>query len=92
MAEIHRRKLLKQLAAGSVAAISLPSLISTCSSSTNPKKEMLLKGNINHSVCRWTYNVLSVEELCETVKKFGFAAIDLVGPKDWPILKKHGVD
>lgn len=52
----------------------------------------MLKGNINHSVCRWTYNSLSVEQLCQTVKEIGFAAIDLVGPKDWPTLKKHNVD
>ena len=51
-----------------------------------------LKGNIRHSVCRWTYNQLSLDELCTTVKSLGFAAIDLVGPKEWDILKKHGVD
>ena len=50
-----------------------------------------LKGNINHSVCRWTQDFLSVEELCNTVKKIGFSAIDLVGPKDWPTLKKYDV-
>lgn len=51
-----------------------------------------LKGNINHSVCRWTYSNLSLEVLCTTVKKTGFAAIDLVGPKEWDILKNNGVD
>jgi hydroxypyruvate isomerase len=50
-----------------------------------------LKGNINHSVCSWTYNFLSLEELCGLVKKLGFSAIDLTGPKDWPVLKKHGI-
>lgn len=50
-----------------------------------------MKGNINHSVCAWTYNFLSIEELCQAVKKIGFSAIDLVGPKDWPTLKNHGV-
>jgi hydroxypyruvate isomerase len=50
------------------------------------------KGNINHSVCSWTYNFLSIEEMCNVVKKIGFAAIDLVGPKDWNILKKYNVD
>jgi hydroxypyruvate isomerase len=90
MAQIHRRKLLKQLAAGSMAAVSLPSLAATCSSSSSTT-EMTLKNNINHSVCHWTYNFLSLDELCATVKKIGFSAIDLVGPKDWPTLKKHGV-
>jgi hydroxypyruvate isomerase len=50
-----------------------------------------LKGNINHSVCWWTYNFLPLEQLCKTVKSIGFSAIDLVGPKDWNTLKKHGI-
>ena len=50
-----------------------------------------LKGNIHHSVCRWTYNNLSVEALCQAVLSIGFSAIDLVGPKDWPTLKKYNV-
>lgn len=51
-----------------------------------------LKGNINHSVCRWTMNHLSLEEMCLMVKRLGFKAIDLVGPSEWHILKKHGID
>ena len=57
----------------------------------NIMKEEKLKGNINHSVCQWTYNFLPLEELCRAVKKFGFHAIDLVGPKDWPTLQKYGI-
>ncbi|WP_394223514.1 hydroxypyruvate isomerase family protein [Alteromonas gracilis] len=51
-----------------------------------------LKGNVNHSVSRWTYGDLSIEELCQTVKQLGFNAIDLVGPEDWPVLKQYGID
>lgn len=51
----------------------------------------LFKGNINHSVCRWTFGHLSLDELCDEVKKIGFAAIDLVGPAEWPVLQKHGI-
>jgi len=90
MTNIHRRKLLKQIAAGSMAAVSLPSLAATCSSNSSTT-EMPLKSNVNHSVCYWTYNFLSLDELCTAIKKIGFSAIDLVGPKDWPILKKHDV-
>ena len=50
-----------------------------------------LRGNIRHSVCQWTYNFLSVEELCKVVKKIGFNAIDLIAPKDWPTLQKYGI-
>lgn len=51
-----------------------------------------LKGNINHSVCRWTYNYLSLDELCIAAKDIGIKAIDLIGPKEWDVLKKHGLD
>jgi hydroxypyruvate isomerase len=50
------------------------------------------KGRINHSVARWSYSFLTLDELCATIKGIGFSAIDLAGPKDWNILKKHGVD
>ncbi len=53
---------------------------------------MNLKGNINHSVCRWTYSHLSLENLCKAVQKIGFKAIDLIGPKEWSILKSFGID
>ncbi|MEX0660229.1 MAG: TIM barrel protein [Balneolaceae bacterium] len=86
---INRREMLKQLAAGSLgigSILSLPSYGKVKTSALN------LKGNINHSVCRWTYSSLSLEELCVAVKEIGFSAIDLVGPSEWNILKEHGVD
>ncbi|TAL41791.1 MAG: hydroxypyruvate isomerase [Chitinophagaceae bacterium] len=84
-----RRKIIKQLAAGTLAlGVSTPfkSL-----AARREKENYKLKGNINHSVCQWTYSHLSVDELCLTVKRIGFSAIDLVGPKDWPTLQKHGI-
>ncbi|MFC5683495.1 hydroxypyruvate isomerase family protein [Flavobacterium sp. MAHUQ-51] len=50
-----------------------------------------LKGNINHSVCRWCFDSLDIETLCIEAKKIGISGIDLVGPKDWPVLKKYGL-
>ncbi len=50
------------------------------------------KGNLRHSVCRWCFNDVPLEELCVFAKQIGLSAIDLVGPKDWETLKKHGLD
>jgi hydroxypyruvate isomerase len=50
-----------------------------------------LKGNINHSVCRWCFNSLTIIELCKLAKEIGLQGIDLVGPSDWPVLKKFGL-
>ena len=84
-----RRTLLKNLALGASAVAIAPGVtMASCSSFENQNK---LKGNINHSVSRWTYNYLTLDELCKVVKDIGFNAIDLVGPKDWPVLQQHGI-
>jgi hydroxypyruvate isomerase len=86
---LKRRDLLKSIIVTGTAVAISPASIASCNNEMDNKK---LKGNINHSVCRWTYNFLTLEELCNTVKKIGFSAIDLVGPKEWHILKTHGID
>jgi len=50
-----------------------------------------LNGNLKQSVAQWTYHNMPLDELCQTVKQLGFSAIDLVGPDQWPTLKKYGV-
>ena len=85
----NRRSILKTLALSATAIIAAPTI--SFGSGTESKKKLKLKGNINHSVCRWTYSYLPLDELCNAIKKIGFHAIDLVGPKDWPVLKTHGI-
>lgn len=51
-----------------------------------------LKGNINHSVCRWCYDDLSLESLCTEAKKLGIKSIDLIGPDEFEILHKHKLE
>lgn len=89
MKKSNRREVLKQIVVGSIALGTAGSLTSFATNSKHESRK--LKANINHSVCRWTYNFISLDELCEVVKKIGFSAIDLVGPKDWPTLQKYGI-
>jgi len=42
------------------------------------------------SVSYWCYGYLPLEELLPKLKEMGITAIDLITPKDWPILKAHG--
>jgi hydroxypyruvate isomerase len=88
----QRRRFLRQLAAASVGLAALPSLALPTGPDSAPVEPLALKGNINHSVCRWTFNMLSVEELCVVAKGLGLSAIDLVGPSDWSTLKRYGID
>jgi len=84
----NRRSAIKNIITGSVAVASAP-LIPTLASCATVSTTM--KGNINHAVCRWCFSDLSVDDLCIEAKKIGITGIDLVGPKDWPTLKKHGM-
>jgi hydroxypyruvate isomerase len=86
---LNRRKLIQSLSLGA-AGLALNSHAANAQEDGDKKQKM--KGRINHSVCRWTYQHLSLEELCALVKKIGFAAIDLIGPKEWDVLKKNGID
>jgi len=45
-----------------------------------------------HSVCRWTYNFLSLQELCQVCIDLDIPAIDLVGPGEWNILRENNLD
>ncbi|MEO0058812.1 MAG: hypothetical protein RLZZ312_459 [Bacteroidota bacterium] len=85
---MNRRNLIKNLTLGSLL---LPAVFDMRANEVSKKTEAKLKNNINHSVCAWTFDELSIEQLCALVKKIGFSAIDLVEPKDFETLKKHGV-
>lgn len=87
MTQLSRRNSLKKMLVGTVAATGLP-LVSTHAESLPYQ----LKGNVNHAVCHWPFNPMTIEELCIGIKKIGFNAIDLIGPNNWHILQKHGVE
>ncbi len=48
-----------------------------------------LKGKVHHSACRWCYQDIPFEELVMNAKKIGLQSIELTGPDEWEILKKH---
>ena len=86
-----RRSFVKKLAATSLVAFTAKSMETNALFSTiSPGGE--LKGNINHSACRWCYSSIPFEEFCMKAKEIGLKAVDLVGPQDWPVLKKYGLD
>ena len=82
-----RRHALKNLVAGT-AAIGTVGMLSSFTEDKE-KKSTALKGNVNHSACRWCYGSIPMEELANAAKSIGLVGIDLVGPADWPVLKKY---
>jgi hydroxypyruvate isomerase len=87
---MNRRTIIKSFAVGT-AGLAINKNVASAMI-TEDSDMYKLKGNIKHSVCRWTYNFLPLEELCTVANNIGLKAIDLVGPKEWNILKSHGLD
>jgi len=83
---MKRRNVLKNmsLAAGAIALNK-----KVLGASTNPA--LFADSQIRHSVCRWCYNDIELEVLCEAAQEIGIPSIEIVGPKDWPILKKYNL-
>jgi len=76
----------------SVAASAGLLATSTAKAMTTQKPESTeLKGNINHSVCYWCYNSIPLETFLQNLQSLGIKAIDLVGPDEWPLLKKYNI-
>lgn len=50
-----------------------------------------VKGKIKHSVCKWCYRDISMEDLCKAAEGIGLSSIEIVGVEDWPTLQKYGL-
>jgi hydroxypyruvate isomerase len=84
--KLNRRNALKNVAgaaalAGSVSVLN-PSLLA------EPAK---LKGNIKHSVSKWCYGKIALDEFCKSVKEMGIQSVELLDEKDWATVKNHGL-
>ncbi|MHB0960600.1 MAG: hydroxypyruvate isomerase family protein [Pirellulaceae bacterium] len=74
--------------AGGVAAMSL---MSKTSAVRGEDSQEALKGNIHHSVSRWCYGKIPLDELCQACQRIGIKSVELVGPDTWPTLQKYGL-
>jgi hydroxypyruvate isomerase len=83
---MNRKQALKSIAAGSAAVVGLPSISKAFS--LLPQD---LKGNINHSSCRWCYQDIPLEDLVVSGKQMGLKSIELLGAKEWEVVNKHGI-
>ena len=87
---MKRRTALKTLTG---TALTLPAVTNSFADiMTQPEQTTtVLKGRINHAVCRWCYSKISLDDLCKAAKEMGITGIDLAGPNEWPTLKKYGL-
>lgn len=85
-----RRKSLKKIAGTMALGALVPGLHQRLIAAEASLPEPL-KGKVKHSVCKWCYNDIPLEDLCKSAKEIGLSSIELLGPDDWPTLKKYGL-
>ncbi len=81
-----RRKFLQSAALCAAATPLLPKAVRA--EVATPVK---LKGNIHHSVCRWCYGNVKLDDLCAAGKDMGLVGVDLLNPSDFETIKKYGL-
>ncbi len=86
---MKRRKFIETTALSSLLLISCKKGLEK---PTFQKEDFILKNNIHHSVCQWCFGDFPLEDFLQELNTIGVKAIDLVGPKDWPLLKKYNID
>ena len=87
----ERRKAIKRISFSSAGLSLSPSVHLNITKNKKPIKQINMKRKINHSVCKWCFSQIPLEEFAMNVKAIGITGIDLIGPKDWNILKKNGL-
>ena len=81
MPTITRREALAGAAAFAMAPQTSPA----------PQGKVVTKGRLRQSVCRWCYAKIPLPEFFSAVAGMGLTAVDLLGEKDWPIAREHGL-
>jgi hydroxypyruvate isomerase len=84
---IGRRELLM----GAAAVVASGSVKSMSAEAKDSGPYKVKHGRIHQSVCQWCFDPMPVETLAKHAEAFGMESVELSDPKDWPILKKHGL-
>jgi len=84
---LHRRDLLRT--AGMAAA---GALLSGSGWAAGSDKPAAVHQRIQQSLVQWCYQKYwNIEEMCQVARRLGCVSVEIVDPKDWPTLKKHGL-
>lgn len=80
-----RRKVIRNMATGIAGAVLLPAV----KPASTKALSLLNNSRLQHSVCRWCYRTIALEEFCERVKPMGITSVELTTPAEWPVLGAH---
>jgi len=86
---ISRRVALRSFAgAAALATLTRPTL---GAEEKNPSPATTALTPIRHSVCKWCYSKIPLEDFAKAAKDIGLESVELLDPKDWPTVQKYGL-
>ena len=85
---ISRRRAIQKMSLAAAAGATMP--LGRGVKAASPARFNVV-ARINHSVAKWCYPNIALDEMAQAVKPMGITSIELLGPDDWPTLKKHGL-
>src|SRR5262245_17580083 len=85
---ISRRRAVRQLT-GATVAVAAATLVKGIQAADAGAAST--RGRVNHSVCKWCYGKILLEEFCKAAREIGLASVELLQPSDFPALRKHNL-
>src|SRR5688500_14331468 len=86
--QLGRRRWL-QCATGLAGAVALGGGAATQTLADEPRAG---KSRLKQSIVHWCFQKhWNIEETCAVAEKLGCVSVELVDPKHWPTLRKHGL-
>ncbi len=85
---LSRRSAIRTISSSTVAlaaAASLSERLHAADEAAGAK----LRYHINHSVCKWCYGKIPLEEFCQASKGIGLQSVELLEVSDFPTLRQH---
>lgn len=81
--KIERRAILAGLGVAALAAPGNPR--------ASAEEKKVRRGRVRQSVVKWCYDPMPIDKLAAAAAAMGILSVELVEPKDWPVLKRHGL-
>ena len=84
---LSRRRVLQ-----SAAALTVAGALGAGTGAARAAEPVIKNKRLKQSIVRWCFaEHWNIEQMCQLAKRLGCGSVELVDPKDWPILKKHGL-
>ncbi|MSU22324.1 MAG: hydroxypyruvate isomerase [Opitutus sp.] len=88
---ITRRTALRSFAGAAALATLARARAAEQKPATIPAMPTPTSDSFRHSVCKWCYPKITLEDLAKGAKDLGLSSIELLPPADFPTLKKYGL-